>query len=80
MRYPLRHKSAVDEDMLGAGFEPAHPEITELKSAALDQLGHPSEHISGGTRTRNLPLRRRTRCPLRHRDKLNLQPHKLSAA
>ena len=42
MRYPLRHKSAVDEDMLGAGFEPAHPEITELKSAALDQLGHPS--------------------------------------
>ena len=28
--------------MLEAGFEPAHPEITELKSAALDQLGHPS--------------------------------------
>ena len=42
MRYPLRHKSAADEDMLGAGFEPAHPEITELKSAALDQLGHSS--------------------------------------
>ena len=26
--------------------------------------------ISGGTRTRNLPLRRRTRYPLRHRDLL----------
>ena len=23
------------------GFEPTHPKITELKSAALDQLGHP---------------------------------------
>ena len=42
MRYPLRHKSSVYGHLLEAGFEPAHPEITELKSAALDQLGHPS--------------------------------------
>ena len=28
--------------MLEVGFEPTHPKITELKSAALDQLGHPS--------------------------------------
>ena len=30
------------KSVLEAGFEPAHPKITELKSAALDQLGHPS--------------------------------------
>ena len=28
--------------LLGVGFEPTHPKIVELKSTALDQLGHPS--------------------------------------
>ncbi len=27
--------------MREAGFEPAHPEITELKPVALPKLGHP---------------------------------------
>ena len=38
----MRKKEQKKRSVLEAGFEPAHPKITELKSAALDQLGHPS--------------------------------------
>ena len=30
--------------MREAGFEPAHPEITELKPVALTKLGNPRDH------------------------------------
>ena len=41
-----------------------------MKTAYPDQLDYEgvTRYIPGGTRTRNLPLRRGTRYPLRHRD------------
>ena len=42
--------------MYPAGFEPAHPEITELESVALDHSAKGTNKIPGGARTHNLPL------------------------
>ena len=63
--------------MLEVGFEPTHPKITELESAALDHSAIQAPHtllIPDGIRTRNLEIRSLTPYPLGHGD------HKHTAA
>ena len=54
------------------GFEPTPPKRLRPERSALDHSAKTAAgaraSIPGGTRTRNLPLRRGTRYPLRHRD------------
>ena len=63
--------------VLEVGFEPTHPKITELESAALDHSAIQAPHpllIPDGIRTRNLEIRSLTPYPLGHGD------HKHTAA